>query len=83
MNLNIYINDDLAKQLDVVAIHAHKKRNTLIQEAILLLVQSYKKEKWSDSILNFQGINNLTEWDGFEQHRKELKKPNIDIFKDF
>ncbi len=80
MNLNIYINDNLAKQLDVIAVHAHKKRNTLIQEAISLLVQSYKKEKWPDSILNFQGISNFTKWEGFEQHRKELKKPNSDIF---
>ena len=80
MNLNIYINDSLAKQLDMVAIQVHKKRNTLIQEAISLLVQSYKKEKWPDSILNFQGINNLTEWEGFEQHRKELKEPNADVF---
>lgn len=80
MNLNIYINDDLAKQLDIVAVTAHKKRNTLIQEAISSLVQNYKREKWPDSILNFKGINDLTEWNGFEEHRKELKEPNSDIF---
>jgi hypothetical protein len=84
MNLNIYINDNLATQLDVIAACSHKKRNTLIQEAISLLVQNYKKDKWPDSILHFQGINNLTGWEGFEQHRKELKEPepDIDIFKD-
>ena len=82
MNVNIYINDDLAKQLDMLAIDTHKKRNTLIQEAISLLVKSHKKEKWPDSILDFHGIENITSWEGFEEHRKELKEPNTDIFKD-
>ena len=81
MNLNIYINDNLAKQLDIVAVTTQKKRNTLIQEAISLLVQNYKKGKWPDSILNFQGINDLAEWEGFEQQRKDLKEPTSDIFK--
>lgn len=82
MNVNIYINDNLAKQLDIVAIDTHKKRNTLIQEAIAMLVKSHKKEKWPDSILDFQGIKNITNWEGFEAHRKDLKEPNADIFKD-
>lgn len=73
MNVNIYINDDLAKQLDTVALDTHKKRNTLIQEAISMLVKSQKKEKWPDSILDFQGIENITSWKGFEAHRKEFK----------
>lgn len=34
MNYNIYVNDKLAKQLDLVALNTHKKRNALIQEAI-------------------------------------------------
>jgi predicted transcriptional regulator len=82
MNVNIYINDDLAKQLDIVAIGTNKKRNTLIQEAITMLVKSHKKEKWPDSILDFNGIENITSWEGFEEHRRELKEPNADIFKD-
>ncbi len=83
MNLNIYINDNLAKQLDMLAMLVNKRRNTLIQEAISLLVKSYKKEKWPDSILNFQGIDDCDEWEGFEQHRKDLKEQNTDILKDF
>lgn len=81
MNINIYINDNLAKQLDAVAIISHKKRNTLIQEAISLLVQNYKKEKWPDSILSFQVMKDLSEWAGFESYRKGLKEPETNIFK--
>ncbi len=80
MNLNIYINDNLAKELDFIVAHVHKKRNTLVQEAISLLVKSYQKEKWPDSILSFQGIHSYDKWEGFEQNRKELKEPNADIF---
>lgn len=82
MNVNVYLNDNLAKQLDIVAMDTNKKRNTLIQEAISLLVNNHKKEKWSDSILNFTGIQSIKDWEGFEEHRKDLKEPNADIFKD-
>lgn len=80
MNFNIYVNDNLAQQLDFIASITHKRRNTLIQEAISLLVQNYKKEKWPESILNFQGIKDLNEWKGFEQHRQELEEPEHQIF---
>lgn len=81
MNLNIYINDELAKQLDLIAITNHKKRNTLIQEAISVLVQNYNKKKWPDSITNFQGFKDLTAGERFETHRQELAEPNSDIFR--
>ena len=80
MNVNLYINDELAKQLDMVALTTHKKRNTLIQEAIFNLVKDHRGKTWPESILNFKGIKDLSDWDGFEQYRKELKEPNSDIF---
>ncbi len=80
MNVNIYINDDLAKQLDYVMLSTHKKRNTLIQEAIADLIQNYKAQQWPESILKFKGIDGMSAWEGFEEHRKELKEPNLDIF---
>lgn len=81
MNINIYINDYLARQLDLVVSDSNKKRNALIQEAISLLVEKYKREKWPDSILNFQGVDGLTEWEGFQEHRKGLKEPDTMLFK--
>ena len=82
MNFNIYINDNLAKELDVIAINTHKKRNKLIQEAIIQLVDHYRKEKWPNSILKFQGINDVDKWEGFEQYRHELQEPKNIIFKE-
>ena len=80
MNVNLYINDELAKQLDMIVLSTDKKRNSLIQEAIYNLVKSYRGTKWPDAILNFKGIEDLSDWDGFEQHRQELKKPDTEIF---
>lgn len=82
MNYNIYVNDNLAKQLDLVALSTHKKRNALIQEAISLLIDVYTKKKWPESILNFKGIDNNMKWEGFEQNRQELKEPTNNLFLD-
>ncbi len=80
MNVNVYINDALADQLDLIAVNTHKKRNTLIQEAISNLVANYRKKKWPEAILNFKGIEGISDWKGFEESRKELLEPKLDIF---
>ncbi len=74
MNFNIYINNNLAKELDVLVTRTNKTRNKLIQEAIEKFIDTNRKT-WPDAILEFQGIPDLDDWGGFEQHRLELKAP--------
>ena len=80
MNFNIYLNNNLAKQLDSLIKRTKKKRNTIIQEAIAAFAQQDQSKQWPTSIQSFHGINGLTNWNGFESTRKDLKQPNTEIF---
>jgi hypothetical protein len=82
MNFNIYINNNLAKELDVLVTRTKKTRNKLIQEAIEKFIATNRKKTWCDAILAFKGVPGLDDWGGFEQHRMELETPGNFIFKD-
>jgi hypothetical protein len=69
VNFNIYLDKDLSQKLFHVCETTHKKRNTLIREALELYIRQLNQRTWPSSILNFQGVDEL---DPFEASRKEL-----------
>jgi len=80
MNFNIYIKDDLAKELTVIMEKYNKTRNSIIREAIEDYVEKKKKSQWSSYIRNFKGIKGIEDWEGFEADRGNLKEPRENIF---
>jgi Ribbon-helix-helix protein, copG family len=77
MNFNIYVNDELGHKLTSFAQIEGKSRNALIREALDYYFAQKSYITWSDSILDFQGINDFS---GFEELRTELKEPDNNVF---
>lgn len=78
MNINIYLEDNLAQSLDKYVKLSGHTRNAVIREAIREWVTHHELKKWSNSILKFQGIPDITP---FEAHRKDLLPPDEDPFR--
>ena len=55
MNFSIYLNDELGKKLEAIAKEEKVSRNSLIVEAIDLLIEKKQQETWSDEILAWKG----------------------------
>ena len=55
MNFSIYLNQKTGKELDAIAKKERVSRNSLIAEAIELLLKSRKKQEWSEEVLKWQG----------------------------
>lgn len=72
MNINIYLEDSLAKQLNYFAKQSHLSRNAIIREALREWVQHRTTEKWPASVLRFNGYSEIP---AFESTRSELKEP--------
>ena len=70
MNVNVYLENDLAHQVSNIAKRLHKSRNAIIREALQDWVQRYQGKQWPASILNFEGVRG--NFIPFEEHRKEL-----------
>jgi len=63
MNLNIYLEDHVAKQLTIQAEKLHRKKNSIIREALAEWVNKHNSKSWPSSIIEFHGIKN---WDDIE-----------------
>lgn len=77
MNFNIYLDDQLGEQLIEATKDTHKSRNALIREAIALWLKHNKNTTWSETINNFEGIEDFP---AFESHRDQLPPPKEDPF---
>ena len=56
MNLNVYIEDDLAEEVNHLATSTGKSRNLIIREAIREYVEDHNIKPWPDTVKSFQGI---------------------------
>ncbi|MGL5941567.1 MAG: ribbon-helix-helix protein, CopG family [Waterburya sp.] len=55
MNFSVYLNDELICKLEAIAKKEQVSRNSLIAEAVSLLIKERQSENWSEEILNWQG----------------------------
>jgi hypothetical protein len=77
MNINIYIENEIGKQITHCAEVAGKSRNAIIREALKEWLRRHQASEWPPSIQKFKGVREL---DAFESHRDELKSPKEDPF---
>ncbi|WNF15344.1 CopG family transcriptional regulator [Microcystis aeruginosa] len=75
MNFNLYLEDELSRQLQALSRSTGKSQNALIREAIQLLITTKEQSQWSSTILNFQGVSDAIV---FEAYREELSPPRED-----
>ncbi len=71
MNFNIYVPDELGKNLACLIEETGKNRNTLIREALESYVFEHQHKSWSEVVLKFKGLGE--EAIVFESFRSELK----------
>lgn len=74
MNINIYLEDYLARQLSTSAEKLHRKRNAIIREAIKEWLQKHTKKKWSKTILEFKGEEDFPDIMDWRQNMTQVKK---------
>ncbi len=72
MNFNIYVEDNLATQLDRLAKQQGKKRNTIIREALEAWTARHLPTTWHEDVLAYTGSENSIV---FEAYRDELLPP--------
>lgn len=77
MNVNIYLEDELAKQLDELAKITGRSRNMLIREAVRDWIKYHNTKQWPKAVLNFKGCKDMPP---FESLRNELIAPKEDPF---
>lgn len=77
MHFNIYVDDQVGAQLNKLAKKSGKTRNSLIREAIEEWITQQINPKWSDIVLDFNG---LKDFPAFETYRKDLNEPKEDPF---
>jgi len=77
MNINIYIEDKLAEQLSKYAERFHRKKNSIVREAIRDWLTRHTERKWSNTILQFDGIK---EFPDVKELRKDLLEPTKKLF---
>lgn len=63
MNFSIYLKDDLAQKLQIIAEREQVSRNNLIKEAIEGLVNEREASNWGEEILNWQGCPDFEQSD--------------------
>lgn len=77
MNINIYLEDYLGKEITKQATVLGKSRNTIIREAIKDWLTHHEEHEWPACIQTFQGCE---ESKPFESYRNELTPPKEDPF---
>lgn len=77
MNINIYIETTLAKELKNASKDTGKTRNAIIREAIKDWIEHHQVKQWPKSILKFKGITGIK---SFESSREDLLPPPEDPF---
>lgn len=75
MNVNIYLEENLAHQLDEYIEQSGTKRNAVIREAIKEWLARHQPQKWPDCIMNFKGD---PDFPAFESFRENLLPPKED-----
>lgn len=75
MNINIYLEDSIAKSLNQTVKQMGVTRNAIIREAIKEWIEHHGTKKWPASILHYQGIQGAP---AFESLREELLPPSED-----
>lgn len=78
MNINIYLEDELAKSLNQLVKQSGHTRNAVIREAVREYIVHHEIENWPASVLNYKGSKGMTP---FESHRDELLPPKEDPLK--
>lgn len=74
MNINIYIEDQLAKQLSNFSQKFHRKRNSIVREAIKEWLEKHTSTQWPRSILEFEGIKDFPDIDEIRKNVVDKEK---------
>ncbi|NRB11319.1 MAG: hypothetical protein HRU35_06905 [Rickettsiaceae bacterium] len=77
MNMNIYLEDQLAKKLVTFAEKLHRKKNAIVREAIKDWIDKHSRQKWPDSVLQFKGIEDFPD---IEELRKDVVNSDKKLF---
>ncbi|MFI4957278.1 MAG: ribbon-helix-helix domain-containing protein [Gammaproteobacteria bacterium] len=77
MNLNIYLEDALAKQVAMQAKLLGETRNAIIRLAIREFLAHHQATQWPHAVQTFLGMPSFP---SFEDYRSELKSPKEDPF---
>lgn len=77
MNVNIYLEDKLAQELNQYAKEMGETRNALIRAAIREWLAAHRTHQWPHAVQSFEGVKNFPE---FESYREELQEPKEDPF---
>jgi len=72
MNINVYLEDSLAKSINQFAKQLGVSRKAIVREAIKEWIQNHEVRKWPVTVLKFQGLNNAPQ---FESFRDDLLPP--------
>ncbi len=75
MNINIYLEEDLAKELKDYSLETGQSRNGIIREAVREWISHHQAKTWPKSVLQFKGC---PEMPTFESTREELLPPSED-----
>jgi predicted transcriptional regulator len=78
MNVNIYVEDELGKEINQMAQLLGKSRNAIIREALKEWVIHHSRNEWPDIVKNYAGVKDFPR---FEDYRDELTdKDEEDLF---
>jgi predicted transcriptional regulator len=55
MNFSVYLDNELEKKLKEIAKTEKVSRNSLIKEAVKLLIEKREAREWSKEVLDWQG----------------------------
>ncbi len=75
MNVNIYVEDDLGREINQMAQLLGKYRNAIIREALKEWVIHHSSHEWPDLVKKYAAVKDFPR---FEDYRNELqnKKDN-------
>lgn len=74
MNLHIYLEDNLGYKLTNYSKQFHRKRNSIVREAIKDWIDNHEGKAWSKLIMEFKGIKDFPDVRTLRQNLNESKK---------
>lgn len=75
MNFNIYLPEEINKELLILSKLSKKTRNTLIREAIEMYLAQQHSQNWPDIIINFDGLGKgMVRFESFRSEAKSASK---------
>ena len=77
MNFNVYLDDQLAKDLVNFCQTTHEKRNAVIRDAIALYTHQAAQKSWPKHILEFQGISDIEPFESFREELSAEHRPSL------